>query len=83
MNKTIANRQFKSINEIVQFINDQNYYGDNYQMHRQMQIDASKYWIRLFMPEDKNFNLILDYVRSSTTKIIDKVQQIMSTAKYT
>lgn len=47
-NTYIANRQFKSINEIKIFIDSQNYYGDVYQMKRQQQINASKFWISEF-----------------------------------
>ena len=53
-NTHIANHQLKSINEIVEFIKLQNYHGDAYQMHRQLQIDASKYWIDNFMSNNKN-----------------------------
>lgn len=81
-NKTIANKQLKSINDITTFINAQNYYGDIYQMHRQLQIDANKYWIKLFMPEKKDFNVMLQHIHDSTKKIIDKTNQIVVAAKY-
>lgn len=68
----IANRQVKSINEIVEFIKAQNYYGDVYQMRRQMQIDASKYWISLFMPPIDKFEDKLIEIRQMATVIIDK-----------
>lgn len=54
-NIDIANRQFKSINEIVKFIDDNNFYGDVYQERREMQIDASKYWTDTFLPEPSKF----------------------------
>lgn len=82
VNKTIANYQLKAINELVDFINAQNYYGDNYQSHRQMQIDANKYWIKLFMPKKENFNLVLNHIRDSTNKIIDKTKLIIKDVKY-
>ena len=71
-NTYIANRQLKSINEIVEFIKAQNYYGDVYQMHKQMQIDANKYWIGLFMPPLDKFTDKLAQIRQSTQLIIDK-----------
>lgn len=81
VNKTIANKQYKNINEMIQFINNQNYYGDSYQMHRQMQIDASKYWIKLFMPENE-IDTVLNNIRKSTNETIEKVQQSLTHVKY-
>lgn len=71
-NTYIANRQLKSINEITSFITAQNYYGDVYQMRRQMQIDANKYWISMFLPNDKQFNEVLEEVREITDAIVLK-----------
>lgn len=55
INREVANKQFKSINEIVKFVNDQNFFGDVYQEHRLMQIEASKYWIDTFLPSKDKF----------------------------
>lgn len=82
LNKTIANKQLKNINDITQFINSQNYYGDAYQMYHQKQIDSSKYWIKLFMPYIDDFNKLIKHCRTSTEKIIDKTKQVIETAKY-
>lgn len=71
-NTRIANMQLKSINKIVEFIKAQNYYGDVYQMNRQMQIDANKYWISLFMPPINKFDDKLREIRKMTTYITDK-----------
>lgn len=71
-NTSIANRQLKGINEIVSFIKEQNYYGDVYQMRRQMQIDAAKYWISRFMPSEEEFPDVIRAVRQETDLIVDK-----------
>ena len=65
-NTYIANKQYKSINEIVEFIKAQNYYGDVYQLRRQYQIDANKYWISMFFPDDKNAYDKMQQVREMT-----------------
>ena len=52
MNLTIANRQMISINEILAFINGQNYYGEIYKERHEQQIEANKYWINRFYPND-------------------------------
>lgn len=69
-NTYIANRQVRSINEIVEFIKAQNYYGDVYQMRRQMQIDANKYWISIFMPPIDKFEDTLSEIKDMTTVTI-------------
>ena len=69
-NTMVANRQIKSINEIVEFIKNQNYYGDVYQLRRQLQIDASKYWINLFFPNDEDVNDKFEDVRNMPYLII-------------
>jgi 23S rRNA U2552 (ribose-2'-O)-methylase RlmE/FtsJ len=51
-NIKIENEQFKAINEIISFINAQLFYGDAVQMKRQKQINAAKFWIAHFFPED-------------------------------
>lgn len=51
-NIRIKNEQFKAINQIITFINEQNYYGDKYQTSRQNQINAANYWINTFFPND-------------------------------
>jgi 23S rRNA U2552 (ribose-2'-O)-methylase RlmE/FtsJ len=52
LNVKIENEQFKAINQIVAFIKAQNFYGDTYQMNRQKQINAAKFWISHFFPKD-------------------------------
>ncbi|CAH6421382.1 FtsJ methyltransferase [uncultured virus] len=56
-NTMISNRQFININEIVDFIQKQNYRGDVYQTRRQMQIDASKFWVDRFYPDVNDFEI--------------------------
>jgi 23S rRNA U2552 (ribose-2'-O)-methylase RlmE/FtsJ len=56
LNNAIANQQFVSINEIVKFIESQNYYGDAYHLYREIQINASKYWINTYLPSKNKLN---------------------------
>lgn len=51
-NIDIANRQFQGINEIITFIEEQNYRGDEYTKRRAMQIAATKYWSSVFFTEN-------------------------------
>ncbi len=67
LNTVIANRQFISINQIVDFINKQNYRGSLYHKQRDLQIKAAEYWIDLFFPTIKDY--------------VDKKKDVMDTAK--
>jgi 23S rRNA U2552 (ribose-2'-O)-methylase RlmE/FtsJ len=55
MNTEILNTQFKSIGNIITFINSQNYYGDTYQEKREEQIQSAEYWTKLFFMENNEF----------------------------
>ena len=55
VNTDILNKQFKTIGEIISFINSQNYYGDTYQERRELQIEAAEYWSELFLMKPSNF----------------------------
>jgi hypothetical protein len=69
-NTELANKQFIQINEMVDFINKQNYRGDEYSKRRQMQIDATKYWLETYFPEIKEFNDKKANVIKITNKIV-------------
>lgn len=75
INLEIANNQFKNINEIVEFINSQNYYGDIYQMRRDMQIIANKYWINRFFPSKDTFKDKINSIRKDTVDIIENTSK--------
>lgn len=69
-NIDIANNQFISINEMITFIEKQNYRGDEYQNRRQLQIDASRYWIDKFFPDIKEFNEKRNKLQSLLSQIL-------------
>jgi 23S rRNA U2552 (ribose-2'-O)-methylase RlmE/FtsJ len=48
-NIKIANNQIVEINKIVDFINEQNYYGDTYEKNKEKQIESTKFWIKKFI----------------------------------
>jgi len=52
LNIEIENKQFKALNNIFTYINNNNFFGDVYQMNRQKQINASKFWTNNFFPKD-------------------------------
>lgn len=54
LNTTLSNKQFQSMNEIIMFINQENYRGDQYQKSRQAQIEATKFWLDNFYPDVKD-----------------------------
>jgi 23S rRNA U2552 (ribose-2'-O)-methylase RlmE/FtsJ len=54
MNTEISNRQLIAINKMVTYINSENYYGDAYNRFRDIQINSSKYWTAIFLPEERD-----------------------------
>lgn len=55
LNTVLSNNYFIATGKIVNFVNSQNYYGDQYQKYRDDQINANKYWIDTFLVESKNY----------------------------
>lgn len=55
LNTTIGNKQFTNINDMVEFIQKQNYRGDVYENRRRMQIESSDYWTTNMFPSEKDF----------------------------
>lgn len=70
-NLEIANKQFKTINEMITFINNENYRGEEYTNRREMQINASQFWISHFFP-DKDFKGKKKEIENTTSEIIEK-----------
>ncbi len=64
INQLTSNMVFKSLGEIVNFINNQDYYGDTYEKYRAEQIEANNFWVETFLPDPKNF-------KEAKKKIID------------
>ncbi len=74
MNIEIANRQFVGINEMVDFVLKQNYRGEEYDKRRKNQIEATKYWLNTFFPDDiQNRSAIQDVVNGILKKNTEKV----------
>nr|QBK88415.1 MAG: FtsJ-like methyltransferase [Mimivirus LCMiAC01] len=67
ININVANRQFVRINEIVDFIKKESYRGEEYHNQREIQIEATKYWLDRFFFDSK--------------KYINKKKQIMDSIK--
>ena len=71
LNTVIANRQFISINQIVDFINKQNYRGYEYHKQRNLQKKAAEYWINLFFPTIKDYENRKKNVMDITKQLIE------------
>ena len=72
MNLEISNKQFIVINEMVDFIQKQNYRGDEYNKRRQQQIDATKFWLNLYFPDAKEFDNGKKNIIELTNKLIEE-----------
>jgi hypothetical protein len=68
-NIKISNKQFININEIISFINKQNYRGYEYDTKRQLQIDATTFWLETFFIETKDY----DNTKKKLLELCDKI----------
>ena len=53
LNTEISNNQFTIVNSMIEFVSKQNYRGEEYNKRRQLQINATKYWLDNFFPSNK------------------------------
>lgn len=53
LNTDLANNQFATANSMIDFVSKQNYRGEEYNKKRQIQINATKYWLDNFFPSNK------------------------------
>ena len=54
INVKLVNQQQILINEIVKYIKENNYFGDKFHESKNKQIEATKWWIKLFYPPSNN-----------------------------
>jgi len=69
-NIKLVNPQQIMINLIITYIKENNYYGDKFQMHRDAQISATKWWSRMFFPPSKN---LYESNKEEVSKLIETV----------
>lgn len=65
LNCVTANYQFKSINEIVNFIKKEIYFGEEFHDKTEEQFECSKYWINMFYSSTTYPNLVESLVKES------------------
>jgi len=56
INIKIANTQQIMINEIVKYIKENNYFGEKYHTQRDIQINATKWWVSFFFPPNNLYD---------------------------
>jgi len=78
-NTMISNKQYINLNNIIRFVNGQNFRGDDYTQYRQMQIDASKYWIGRFFPTSNEFGKQRESVVKATENTIGVNNKLVHT----
>jgi len=75
-NKIIANQQFETLNKMIVFVENQNFRGDDYTNYRNIQINASKFWLDKFFPDSKEFSTKKKNIESSIQKVINDNDEI-------
>jgi 23S rRNA U2552 (ribose-2'-O)-methylase RlmE/FtsJ len=81
INKTVANEQLKSINQIIEYIEGTNYHGDVYIENRNKQIKASKFWCNLFLVPSKQIEDSIasaqDILNKDTTSMHEEYNRLL------
>jgi len=54
MNLVISSLQFNKINKLITYIENKEYFGEDYHNYREKQINASKFWINHFYSKTEN-----------------------------
>ena len=54
INTKLVNQQQILINEIVKYIKENNYFGDKFHESKNKQIEATKWWVKMFYPPSNN-----------------------------
>lgn len=66
LNTRLVNKQQILINEIVKYIKENNYFGDTFHESKNKQIEATKWWIKMFYPPSNN-------IYQNNKEMIDKM----------
>lgn len=84
LNTDISNRQLMHVNQIVEFINAENYYGLSYEKFRNQQIESTKFWLNRYINE-KDPKKHIEFLRKNCKDIIkiynerkDKLTKLIS-----
>lgn len=78
MNCVIANYQFKSINNMVNFIKKEIYFGEEFHDKSQEQLECSKYWIQMFYSSKTYPDMVETLVKNSNKEIKDLDEKIVT-----
>ena len=72
INTNISNFQFRSINEIMTYLKNGNYFGDDYTKYLESQTKANDYWISMYFP--MNINDLNNLKKILNKKILDSIK---------
>ena len=56
VNTKLMISQMKQINKMINYINSENYFGDEYHMYKKQQIDATEFWYKNFIDNSKTIS---------------------------
>lgn len=49
INKNLINQEHLNINKLIEYLNNRNYFGEQYHNYKNMQIEANKWWFEKFI----------------------------------
>lgn len=74
-NISIANKFFKTINEMSTFVMKENYRGDGYQKRRNMQIESTKFWLDNFYSKTAKLDQFTKDIIVQTNKLVEQFKE--------
>lgn len=73
INIRLVNQQQIIINDIIKYINNNNYYGDKYHEYTNQQIEASQWWMKTFFPPSNNiYKTNKENINKNINSTVDK-----------
>ena len=77
INNELGNKQYNLINEIINYIKKQNYFGDDYHNYKNEQLEANKWWIQTFFNKKNNLqdlvNEIINYNKKEKELLLSNI----------
>lgn len=74
MNTKLMIEQLKQINKMINYINSENYFGDEYHLYKKLQIEATEFWYKNFIenPKTISYNLV-EQIKKNKQELDDDI----------
>lgn len=80
MNTNLMIKQMKQINKMINYINSDNYFGDEYHSYKKHQIDATEFWYTNFIENSKTISYkFVEQIKKNKTDIEKDLKKYIKT----